>query len=787
MVALKESQNLLIQWAAEGIAPVVAGCSRVLGPSDPNASALRPGRSQTLKPIAYFGPAIVDRWAEALAVKTQEEQLDIINRLAALSAWDCQRDAEPILEELASQASSEDRSFAIEYLKAIPLAIRRSLVADPATGRLTVPSAILTQADRSFFQLLPSSVPPFAIGSELPGTSYRLEELLGIGGFGAVYKARNRFEQNQPPRAIKFCLEPSMLATLNRERTLLDRLMAVGGDAASSRIVRLYGYALDAHPPFLVYEFVPGGDLTGALSQQRQRSGRGFDPDYAFDLIRQAAEALAFAHSEGLVHRDLKPANVLVSGPSIKLTDFGIGGLVANHLRNTSISASALTQISLTDQAQVLRGSGTPLYMSPEQRRGDNPDPRHDLYSLGVMWYQLIVGDVTRELHPGWTDELKEEFQTPRAHTELIQRCVGYFKKRPAHAEELLNLLGGPTRAGEVAPTKPVNVIHSEREACRGPENEKDIGGSLPLQELHCFAGHDAWVRSAAFALDGGFAISGGDDGTVRLWDLERKEEAARLRGHAHAVMSVAVSSDGRLGVSGGWDGVIRVWDLLEGREIRSLQGDWTAVKSVLFALQDHCVLAGCDDLSLRLWEIETGHELLRLQGHKDLVQGIAISPATGCLLSGGDDGTLRLWSLEKSKELLCLPGHADSVTSVAFAPDGRLALSGSSDHTARLWDLETGKEIRRFTGHANWVNSVAFGPEGKFVLTGSGGEMVEGEFQQGRDHSVRLWDVDGGEELCCFADHQAPVTSVAYNPTTGKILSASLDRTVRLLGLPRG
>ena len=72
--------------------------------------------------------------------------------------------------------------------------------------------------------------------------------------------------------------------------------------------------------------------------------------------------------------------------------------------------------------------------MSPEQRRGDTPDPRHDLFSLGVMWYQLLVGDVSRELHPGWPDELIEEFHTPEEHIEVIRRCVGYFKKRPPMA-----------------------------------------------------------------------------------------------------------------------------------------------------------------------------------------------------------------------------------------------------------------------------------------------------------------------------------------------------------------
>ena len=105
--------------------------------------------------------------------------------------------------------------------------------------------------------------------------------------------------------------------------------MAVDGSKWSTRIVRLYGYALNADPPFLVYEYVPGGDLTHHLQTMRKKSGTGLTAGQVLDLMRQVAEALAFAHQQGLVHRDLKPANVLMLGNKIKLTDFGIGGVVS--------------------------------------------------------------------------------------------------------------------------------------------------------------------------------------------------------------------------------------------------------------------------------------------------------------------------------------------------------------------------------------------------------------------------------------------------------------------------
>src|SRR5204863_1632924 len=85
-------------------------------------------------------------------------------------------------------------------------------------------------------------------------------------------------------------------------------------------------------------------------------------------------------------------------------------------------------------------------------RRGQPPDPRHDLYSLGVMWYQLLVGDVSRELHPGWAKELAVRFSVPRAHINLIDTCVGWFEERPKNAGELLTRMRA---AGEEAPAAP--------------------------------------------------------------------------------------------------------------------------------------------------------------------------------------------------------------------------------------------------------------------------------------------------------------------------------------------
>jgi WD40 repeat protein len=830
----KESPALLVQLAAEGIATVIGGCSKVLN-SGVKPPTLPPGLPSTpIKGINYFGPHIINRWITGLGSSSPLERIETLVQLSSMPVADSRREASQAVDQFAPDANPEDKTMAVEYLSAIPLSVRRALIPDRDTGRLTLPPTLPGDLERAWIRLLPPDVPPFPIGSELAGTSYQLEELLGIGGFGAVYKAKNRFEQNQPPRAIKFCLDSAMVPTLHRERDILDRLMSVETSKWSNRIVRLYGYALEAHPPFLVYEYVPGGDLTSHLTATRQQTGRGFRPALALELIRQVAEALAFAHQQGMVHRDLKPANVLVSGSAIKLTDFGVGGVTSSHaVRSTQAGGSFFGQMSAHEQISLFRGSGTPLYMSPEQRRGDLADPRHDLYSLGVMWYQLLVGDVTRELHPGWPDELTEEFQVPLEHIEIIQRCVGYFKKRPAHGTELLALLSPSALSAGASSstiTRPrisaIGRIQAEdnrqaeferlkllladqidkeayveaRETTAAileikPDDQESLEaqafieqtlGPAAKNEIRVFQDHQGWVRSVAFLPDGRRGISASDDATLRVWDLESAKEVLRLTGHSASVMSVAVTTDGRRAISGSWDGTVRLWDLDTGKAIRGFKGSWKTVKSVAVSADGKRALSGSDDNLIHVWDLEAGREIMTLTGHTDLVQSLAFSPDGRRALSGGDDNSVRLWDLESGKELRRFEGHTDTVASVTFAATGRWILSGSSDKIARIWDPESGRELRRFAGHETWVNGVAYSPDGRRVLTGCGGEIVDEKFTHGSDTALHLWDVASSQEICRLEGHTASVTGVAFSPDGRRALSGSLDKTVRLWSLPK-
>src|SRR5262245_36628043 len=433
-------RGILMELAAEGIVPVLGGCAGVLvaGPEGGMAGAMV---AQVVeKAINFFGGRIVERWNAWFRVQPPEKQVEALAELAAMPQDEARKQASEILISLAPDADADDLSIALEYLSAIPRTIDRAMLKD-SNGVRSLPPTISLDEPQALMQLLPSDVPPYPVPSDLPGTPYRLIGLLGSGGFGAVYKASATTLQHLP-LAIKFCLDRTLLASLQHERANLERLMKAGGEGWARRIVRLYGYDLDHRSPYLVYEFVPGGDLLHHLGKLRRDKGRNLNAGEVYEIIRQIADALAFAHGHGLVHRDLKPANILVDGDTLKLADFGLGGVMA--VRAAAVSQVGKTTVSLlsaAEQASLFRGAGTPLYMAPEQRRGSAPDPRHDLYSLGVMWFQLLVGDTTRELHAGWAKELSTRFKVPKEHIDLIERCVGWFDDRPKDARELLALL----------------------------------------------------------------------------------------------------------------------------------------------------------------------------------------------------------------------------------------------------------------------------------------------------------------------------------------------------------
>lgn len=271
--------------------------------------------------------------------------------------------------------------------------------------------------------------------------------------------------------------------------------------------------------------------------------------------------------------------------------------------------------------------------------------------------------------------------------------------------------------------------------------------------------GHVGKVHSVAILPDGSRALSGGEDKTARLWDLETGAELRRFKDEAGSeVHSIAVLPDGRRALFGCDTGIILLWDVEAWIELRRLDGHWTDVWSVAVLPDGRRGLSGGADCTMRLWDLDTGAELYRF-GHSASIQSVAALPDGKRVLSGGVDHAMRLWDLDTGAELRRFEEHTTGVMSVAALPDGRRALSGSAGGTMRLWDLETGAVLRTF---GTPVRSIGVLPDGRRALVGSGFETA-----------VQLWDLDTGAKLRRFEGHTGESIASRRCPTGGALSPA--------------
>ena len=199
---------------------------------------------------------------------------------------------------------------------------------------------------------------------------YEIQQRLGRGGMADVYLARDRLLERRVAVKVlfpEFATDPSFVARFRREAQAAANL-------THPNIVAVYDWGQQGGTYFIVMEYVNGRTLAEVL-----RADGKLAPVQAATLSSEVAAALGFAHRNGVVHRDVKPGNILVtSSGDVKVADFGIARV-----------ANAGTDAGLTQAGSVM---GTAAYFSPEQAQGATPDPRSDLYSLGIVMYEMVGG-----------------------------------------------------------------------------------------------------------------------------------------------------------------------------------------------------------------------------------------------------------------------------------------------------------------------------------------------------------------------------------------------------------
>ncbi|HWG41423.1 MAG TPA: protein kinase [Gemmataceae bacterium] len=392
--------------------------------------------------LAPGGGAVYDFAADVVEEYRRDSREDALRaELQALAQAPLEQvlqQVEADVQAVAADQPPEVRQALTAYLTQVPAAIRRSLRRPSDPTGTTVPATLALSRPEDLMAFLPSRPPRFRPGDRpLPGVDWELEELVGVGGFGEVWKARHTHLRNRPPVALKFCLDSAAVPSLRNEAGVLDRVMQHGRHVGIVPLLHTY---LSADPPCLEYEFVEGGDLAGLIQDLHEQER--MTPDMANRLFRHLVEIVAHAHraSEPIVHGDLKPANILVyrgtdGKISLRVTDFGIGGIAAALAARETRQPTRSRQELLTE---AVRGAYTPLYASPEQmtrRRGELADPRDDVHALGVIWYQLLTGDLgMMSVPPDWREQVEERGLSENL-IKLLASCIApKAAKRPASA-----------------------------------------------------------------------------------------------------------------------------------------------------------------------------------------------------------------------------------------------------------------------------------------------------------------------------------------------------------------
>jgi serine/threonine protein kinase len=615
---------------------------------------------------------------------------------------------------------------------------------------------------------------------EGPGTKighYELLELIGEGGMGLVYLA----EQKEPVRrkVVLKIVKPGMdskqvIARFEAERQALAVLdhpnIAHVFDAGATAGGR----------PYFVMEYVKGMSIT------RYCDDKKLNIEQRLRLFEQVCEGVHHAHQKGIIHRDLKPSNILVSvhGDRAvpKIIDFGIAKAITQPLTDKTF---------VTFQGQLL---GTPEYMSPEQvdLATQDIDTRSDIYSLGVVLYELLAGVLPFE---------EESFA--RAGFAEIQRTIR--EQEPASPSMRLTSLGekaktiATSRGTQVLPLArrlhrelewvPLKAMRKDR--CRryrsAFEMADDIHNYLsgrPLiagpetaiyrvQKFVCkHAGSVATVALVALAIVLGLVVS-----TVmylRAEDARQKEAAARVQAEQANTKEAIARTEAERAKNAEQEqrklAEKQAEDLRRTMYVNNIQladskyrqGNIGRVRELL----DDCPndLRGWEWARINYVADESDKTLI---GHETYVMCVALSPDGKLAASGDDGGTIRLWDWKAGIELASFSASQSDVHSLAFSPDGKYLVTAGSDKLVRLWDLAKRKVTTTFRGHQDTIYSVVFSPDGSRLATASD------------DGTIRIWNLSNADEVRTVRLGHRGVRSAAFSPDGKRIASGCDDGTV--------
>jgi eukaryotic-like serine/threonine-protein kinase len=680
--------------------------------------------------------------------------------------------------------------------------------------------------------LWPRPLPPARAAETAPPSDekmlgrFRLIRELGRGGFGVVYLAEDPVLNR--PVALKVPHPEIALHPWLRRRFLREAQAAAALDHPN--IASVFDSGEDGALCYLVTAYCPGGTLADWLKAHP-------DPCPVADavgLVEQLADAVQHAHSRGVLHRDLKPANVLLQIADCRLqiereegdtpSQSAICNLQSAIPKVTDFGLAKLLDVGEQEGGETRSGAllGTPEYMPPEQAEGrrDLVGPAADVYSLGVILYELLAGGPPfkglNDLHTLRQVAQDEPIRLSRWRREvpadLEAVCLKCLEKEPAKRYATAGDLADDLRRfrrGEPTRARPVRWWSRAWRRMRRRPAATLVAGVCLAAVLGLVVSswmYFAHLQEYAASLNRRFEESGTRQMEAEARDVElRRRQYADLvhkagqfleRGRPDDLVELLRAAPDFAGPSDprGFE-----WELLARLERAARPGGPAAVRalvepgvreawSVAFSPDGRTLAVGYDDevggdkRTLQMWDPATGWLRATLPGHAGTVMCLAYTADGAGLVTGGYDKVLRLWDAA-GREVRAFREHAGPVRALAVSANGRLLASTGDDYVVLLWDVASGRQLHALRGHTDKVSGLAFTPDGLTLASA------------GKDGKVKLWNTATGEDRAALAEEDH-VRAAVFSPdgstlTTGnrggelRLWDVASGRVVSLLGPP--